>query len=219
MIMWKFSASVSNDRISALLMPSTIEAISRRIANEMEFLCSHHDPCKDHADFAREIYCIRVPEELFDIFFNSPHGYRGAYFRSPGEGMDANMCFIQTLAPKLIEMSALSTTPSKRESIRESLLSNSAKAWLAENGNHFHSCPKCEGEWGTPQDTSPEIINGRWDLSQESLSQESLSKCGNQAPRFTKIRIFGAFLDNRNNEFIPDRKRNRSRDINMYGWS
>jgi len=212
MIMWKFSTSVSKDRISALLMPSTIGTISRRIANEMEFLCSHNDPCRAHADFAREVYCIRVPEELFDIFFNSPHGYRGAYFRSPGEGMDANMCFIQTLAPKFIGMSALSTTPSKLESIRESLLSNSAKAWLAENG--FRPCSKCEGELRPPQDTSPEIINGRWDLGQNILSE-----WGNQAPRFTKIRIFGAFLDNRNNEFIPDSKRNRSREINMYGWS
>ena len=40
--------------------------------------------------FRRPVYCISVAFPLFDRFFNSRQGYRGAYFRSPYEGLEAN---------------------------------------------------------------------------------------------------------------------------------
>ena len=59
-------------------------------------------------------------------------------------------------------------------------------------------CEHCEGEWGPPGDTLPDIINGVWDLGDSGLQCN-----GRKAPRLDKLRVFGAFLDDRLNEFIP----------------
>ena len=210
---WDYSTAVPRERASTLLAPSTIGTIANRIAAEMEIACCHFQTCDDHSDFGRVVYCVRVSEDLFDLFFNSPHGYRGAYFRSPGEGTDANATFIGTLTPKLIARFASGASKEELTRIRESLLSHSAKAWFAENG--LGICHHCEGEWGgNPTDTLPEILNGRWERD------ESGPQCsGRKAPRLTKVRVFGAFLDDRNNEFVPCRKRHRARDIHLWGWS
>jgi len=212
MIEWGFSANFSRARASVLLAPSTIGTIANRIATEMEIKCCHFQSCGDHADFGRVAYCIQVSEDLFDLFFNSPHGYRGAYFRSPGDGVDANSNFIAVLAPKLLAISAAGASQEGLIRMRESLSSSSAKAWLAETG--IGMCPECQGQWSSNSDTDPEILNGRWELGQSG------PQCnGSKAPRFTQIRVFGAFLDDRNNEFIPCRKRHRAEDINLCGWS
>jgi hypothetical protein len=212
MIEWDYSANLPRDRVSALLAPSTIATIANRIVAEMEIACCHFQSCDDHANFGRVAYCVQVSEDLFDLFFNSPHGYRGAYFRSPGEGVDANSIFIGALAPRLLAMSAAGASQEELARVRESLSSSSAKAWLAEKG--LGICPKCEGEWGPHTDTVPEILNGRWELGQSG------PQCnGRKAPRFTQIRVFGAFLDDRKNEFVPCRKRHRAKDIHFWGWS
>ena len=134
MIEWNYSASLPKDRVSTLLAPSTIGTIANRIAADMQIACCHFQNCDDHADFGRVVFCIRVSEDLFDLFYNSPHGYRGAYFRSPGKGVDANATFIGALAPKLLEVSAAGASQDELARIGESLSSNSAKAWIAENG-------------------------------------------------------------------------------------
>jgi len=209
---WNYSTSIPRDRASMLLAPTTIATIANRVAAEMTVECCHLQPCQDHKDFQRVAYCIRVPEDLFDVFFNSPYGYRGAYYRSPGEGIDANYAFIEVLVSSLIQSSEAGATPEELTWIRESLLSYSAKAWLAEKG--LELCPKCEGEWSPASDNHPEILNERWEYG------DAGAQCyGSKAPRFTKIRLFGAFLDDRSNEFVPARKRHRARDIHLRGWS
>jgi hypothetical protein len=35
----------------------------------------------------------------------------------------------------------------------------------------------------------------------------------------SKIKVFGAFIDARNNEFVPSRKRHRAWDIHRSGWA
>lgn len=209
---WSYSASFPRERASELLAPSTVGAIANRIAAEMEIACCHFQICDDHSEFGRVVYCVRVSEDLFDVFFNSPHGYRGEYFRSPGAGVDANAAFIGALVPQLVAVSERGAAAEEQSRFRESLSSPSAKLWLAENG--LGLCAKCEGEWGPPADTRAEIINGRWE------NGESGPQChGRKAPRLTKIRVFGAFLDDRKNEFIPTRKRQRAKEIHLWGWS
>jgi len=114
--------------------------------------------------------------------------------------------------PKLILLSVVGTTEAETAFVRESLTSPSAKAWLAENGADV--CPKCEGEWGNPSDDVPDIINGKWELEDCASSRR-----GRKAPRLTKIKIFGAFLDERHNELVPARKRHRALQIHQWGWS
>lgn len=212
MTIWSFAPGFPEKRASTLLAPASIGSIADRIAEEMEVLCCHFDLCRDHSDFRRVIYCLRVTEDLFDLFFNSAYGYRAAYFRSPYEGMAANRTLINAVAPKLLSMSEHGASSAEFDWIRESLMSHSSKVWLAENGSEL--CPKCEGEWSPSTDETPEILNGRWEIGELELG-----RYGRRAPVLTKIRIFGAFLDDRNNEFIPWRKRHRARDIHLCGWS
>jgi hypothetical protein len=209
---WNFADSVPKDRVKALSVPSTIERIAERVAGEMEVVCCHFQVCDLDHSFGRVAYCIRVSRDAFDQFFNSPYGYRGAYFRSPGEGLDANAVFVRTIAPKLLAHSQVGASDYEVALVRESLTSPSAKAWLAENG--LGVCASCDGEWGNPTDSTPDIINGRWELSDTAPAHR-----GRKAPRLTKIRVFGAFLDELHNELVPARKRHRASEINSWGWS
>jgi hypothetical protein len=206
---WRYSPAFSPCRASALLAPTTVRAIGERIAEAMEIVCCHYQVCDDNTDFGRVIYCLRVSEDLFDLFFNSPHGYRGAYSRSPTEGIEANRTVMEVIAPRLISASEHGALQEEKDWLRESFMSYSAKVWLAENS--LGLCPHCEGEWGRPADDAPEILNGRWDKARPSY--------GRKAPRLTKIRVFGAFFDDRRNEFIPSQKRKRPWDIHSCGWA
>jgi len=209
---WRYSGSVPNERASALLAPSSIGEIANRIAGAMEILCCHFHNCDDNADFGRAVYCIRVSEDLFDAFFNSPYGYRGAYFRSPGCGVDANAAFIATLTPSLFKGFGDNSPQDDVAWVRESLAAPSAKARAAENG--LHLCSKCEAEIRNPTSAEPEIMNGRWECGDLGHRNN-----GRKAPRLTKIRVFGGFLDLRRNELVPWRKLHRSEDIHRWGWT
>jgi hypothetical protein len=146
------------------------------------------------------------------LFYNSPAGYRGSYFRSPHEGLDANESLITAMLPKISDAIPREADSTERRFVLESLTSPTAKAWLAENG--LGQCAGCEGEWGNPSDDIPEILNGRWDITSSASAFR-----GRKAPRLTKIRFFGAFIDDRCNEWISGRKRHRAWQIHRWGWS
>lgn len=84
--------------------------------------------------------------------------------------------------------------------------------WLTEYGSHL--CTQCIGEWGNPTGHTAEILNGRWELADTPNAHR-----GREAPFLSKIRVFGAFLNERNHEVVPARKRHRAFDINAEGWS
>ena len=146
---------------------------------------------------------------LFDLFFNSKNGLRGQYFLSADTGIKKNGLFIQSLTPALLSSNTVTAVPNQR--IVRSLSAGSAKAWLAEYEKHQRGCDKCTGEWGSPQDKVAEILNGRWE------NYRPHPYYGRKAPYLTKIRIFGAFLNERGEEFDP--KPNRAQEIHDSGWT
>ncbi len=184
----------------------------KKIKREMSILCYHLQYCDDDSAYARPIFCVRVPKDLFDVFFNSPGGYRGSYFVSPFHGLECNRYLIEVLLPRLSSWAVQSSPGYNTAFTQEALLSISAKAWLAECTMEL--CAACNGEWSRPQNGQAEIINGRWELSSGPNS-----RFGRMAPRHSKIRLFGAFLNNRGDEFIPERKRHRDQQIHDDGWS
>lgn len=165
-----------------------------------------------------EFYCLKVSEPIFDLFFNSKHGYRAWYYRSPHVGLNKNALFITSLLPSLLASDQTKEAEKKDFSTKkaaESLKSCSAKAWLAEIEKEIDKkCTGCIGEWGYPQDDTAEIFNDRWDKTNHPKA-----KCGRKAPYLTKIRIFGAFLNEQYDEFIPAQKRYRAEEIHEFGWS
>jgi hypothetical protein len=206
------------DRRANLERDCSFEEIVREITTTMTVLCCHNAKCNDGphgpADvknvpvFHRPVYCVSVQRPLFDRFFNSRHGYRAAYFRSPFEGLRANDSLMQALAPAL----RASTPPGdgaelSPDFIRASLMSVSAKAWLAEPNNF---CGLCRGEWKSGG-VYAQIFNDLWEHGDRSD--------GRDAPNGTKIKVMGAFLSDELNEFIPSRKRRRMWNIHDRGWS
>jgi len=212
MVSWTYAPSISRERIEFLLAPRSFEQIVERLSSEMQYLCCHLQTCDENSAFARVVYCIRISVDAFDLFYNSPNGYRGAYFRSPFEGLIANANLLQGLIPKVIALSEPQASAHEQAFVRESLTSTTAKVWLAEHGMGI--CAACEGEWGTPSDGAAEILNGRWDVEDSAFARR-----GRKAPRLTKVRVFGAFLDSRHNELVPNRKRHRANQIHQWGWS
>jgi len=101
-----------------------------------------------------------------------------------------------------------------RDFAEESLKACSAKVWLAERGKEMGDCTHCSGEWSTPQDDVAEILNDRWEKDTNVNA-----RYGRKAPYLTKIRIFGAFLNDLYDEFIPTKKRFRANEIHKVGWS
>jgi hypothetical protein len=209
-IQWAFSESLGH-RMQPLLAPPAFEDIINSIKNEMKVLCFHFQDCADHNSFSRAVYCIQVSELLFDLFFNSKHGYRAWYYRSPHTGVKNNQLFIKSVLPLLL---GSDQTKDSRKT-EESLNCYSAKVWLAEKGKEVDKkCSGCTGEWEYPQNNVAEIMNNRWEKAIDLKAT-----CGEKAPYLTKIRIFGAFLNKQNDELIPETKRFRADQIYEFGWS
>lgn len=208
-ISWRFDPSLGEERISALSNAPTVDFLNGRIPREMvEIVWGHHHEADDNTGFWRVVYCIRVSEPLFDLFFNSESGYRGSYYSSPDIGLNANAHFMQSMSPKLLEWTTQNS--SKILDVHfaaESLKKRSAKAGLAEVGKDM--CSRCIGEWKHPQDPNAEILNGRWGHHEDTR--------GRKAPYLTKIRIFGAFLNERGDEWDP--KPDRAHEIHDSGWT
>lgn len=209
---WRYAKSVEKERSQALLAAPSFSDLSDQVAKKMKILCGHCDPCQINADFHRVVFCIKISPELFDLFFNSPNGYRGAYFESPYRGLEANAEFIGRLEADLLDWAGKRDLNIDTDFATESLRTPSAKVWLAECGNQL--CGECKGEFNSPQDDHPEICNGLW----EGASGPN-GGWGRKAPKLTRLRIFGAFLNERHDEFIDERKRHRAKEIHECGWS
>jgi len=209
---WKYSETIEKERQNWLFSIESFDVVAKRIEREMSILCYHLQGCHDDSRFARPVFCVRVSEELFDAFFNSPRGYRGSYFVSPFHGLECNGHMIKRLLPRLSEWSAENSPGHDVRFTQDALLAVSAKAWLAEASMEL--CSLCEGEWSHSADDVAEIVNGRWDVSTQPNS-----KSGRKAPQCSKIRLFGAFLNGHGDEFVTARKRDRHQHIHCEGWS
>lgn len=215
---WSVSPAVNADERRTILEASdAFDSVASQIANSLEVLCCHKSEIRG-TDFKRPIYTIRIAETLFDQFFNASYGYRAAFYRSPGTGMDANHLFLKTIAARLLKARATECVDMKADFIEQSLGTPSAKAWLAEAGKEpERDCPACKGEWSTTScgpATLAELQNGRWELATGVKAE-----WGRKAPYLTKLRVMGAFLDDRCNELVPQDKRYRAQEIHAFGWS
>jgi hypothetical protein len=208
-VSWTFATSLA-ERATRLRAAAQFADIIDQINGSMRILCAHQQQAHDHTFFYRAVFCVCVDRDLFDLFFNSEEGLRGAFYRSPFAGLAATAQFIGALLPRLQAHGQIDPHP--RIDTPTSLTTLSAKAWLAEKT--LQLCTECEGEWEPPKERTREIINGRWD---ESIA--AYARYGEAAPYLTKIRILGAFVNPAGDEFVPSRKVRRAYEIHEVGWS
>ena len=178
----------------------------------MKPVCFHREPRTVDTSYSRAVYTGEIEPALFDAFFNSPLGYRGAYFVSPEAGLKANRLLFDVLTPSLISWTKKHYGNIDEEWLVETLSLSSAKAWLAEAP--LTLCSACVGEWSISYRSELEIVNGRWERSQHVHAT-----WGRQAPRLTKVRFFGGFVNLKHREWVADQKLERAEHIWEHGWS
>jgi hypothetical protein len=208
-VVWRYADHLEADRISRLRTPVDWRAIMARVVGEAALLCTHEGRCTDNVNYYRVEACLAVSPDTFDIFFNGRTGYRGLYFDSADAGGAANHSLIAALAGKQLDDSALRCVG--HIDGRRSLAGDSAKVWLAEVGKG--RCDSCRGEWRS-HSGPPDISNDRWEHSELPNAQY-----GRTAPKLSRIRLFGAFIDSRGSEWVPPSKVNRAAHIHLCGWS
>ena len=174
---WDYASLVSPERQRTLLNAPSFDDIALCIAHTMRVLCCHSDPCDEAAGYERTVFCIGIDKELFDQFFNSWNGYRAQYFRTAENGKIMNTAFIGALQTNLV--SATSGSEADVPLLTTSLRALSAKAWLAEVGKGF--CSDCEGEWSIPDNGAAEILNDRWEFSEEPYGRNGSKPLSSQS--------------------------------------
>lgn len=202
---WTYFGADDTARLAALATPFSFPELVYQLQWASNLVCFHHQPRTADSTYSRAVFCLFVGTDLFDRFFNSASGYRGAYFVSPEEGTEANRLLLDSLAPGLVQFAIAQDADVDRDWLIASLSSPSAKCWLAEET--LHLCSNCFGEWSAAYQPKVRINNSRWD------------GWGCQAPSLTRIRVFGAFVNEKNQEWVADHKRNRATQIWGNGWS
>ncbi len=209
---WKYKGVCDEARRHALQTDIPFEDIAGRLEREMEILCCHTRDCGDKQGYKCTIYCVEVAPQLFDIFFNSYSGYRGAYYQSSEFGLSANALLLSTVVPRLVAWIRSHCADQDAEFAAKSLSGASAKAWLAEDTLSF--CERCKGEWDSSARADLEIINERWECDSHIHAE-----WGRQAHWFRKIRFIGAFINDQGEEYVALHKIGRAADICARGWS
>jgi hypothetical protein len=174
--------------------------------------CFHQEPKQRDDSYVRADFCLDIGSELFDAFFNTSTGYRGAYFIEADSGLVANRQLIAELSPMLVEWAIVRYPQLDRAWLIESLSLPTAKAWLGEDPKAL--CTSCAGGWSTSYVSDLWILNGRWENSTHTHAT-----WGRQAPESSRLRIFGGFVNDLHEEWVDDSKRERAQHIWEHGWS
>lgn len=175
-------------------------------------VCFHDDPAQRDQSYRRACFCLDAGVEVFDAFFNSVSGYRGAYFQALEVGVAANRRLIDALSPSLVAWAVARDPSTDRAWLIESLSLPTAKAWLAEDAVAL--CPSCAGGWSASYEAELHILNDRWEHSTHTHAA-----WGRQAPELSKVRVLGGFVNQSHGEWVADHKRDRARQISEHGWT
>jgi hypothetical protein len=208
---WRYVGKANPERLTALAQPLPNVKLPAALQCGLTLKCFHRESRSDEASYKRAVFCGTVDAQLFDWFFNAGTGYRGAFFESPDLGTRANRSLVDQLAPFLTDWALSQQLDRDRQWILASLSKTSAKAWLAE---YPGLCNLCAGEWSTTYVSELHIENSRWETCAHLHSA-----WGRQAPRLSKVRIFGGFIDATQNEWLASHKAERAKHIWEHGWS
>ncbi|WP_457324734.1 hypothetical protein [Roseateles sp. P5_E11] len=206
---WRFVGGATPERLATLAQLRSPADLPEALRTELKLVCFHRDHGHTDPSFERAVFCGTVSPSLFDWFFNSRTGYRGAFYESPEAGSKFNRQLISHLASSLADWAARGGED--RAWVLNSLAAPSAKAWLAE---HPGLCKSCAGEWTSSLATNLQIENGRWECSTHVHAA-----WGRQAPLLSKVRIFGGLINKCQQEWLAAHKADRAHHIWEHGWS
>lgn len=198
---WDFYESVDIDRAARLLAPqsfiTTIELVQAAVTIGFSWEPFRNDRLKG---CHRAEFLLVVPVDVYDYFFNSPHGYRAQYAMAPTNGEAANRAVIASLESNL-KTFAQTVPETAQLPLITSLGCTDAKIWIYE--------PEVETQLGKEK---PAIRYAPWETSTET-------GVGLLAPSATKLEIKGGWIDEQGRERRDPAKATRSIDIHLTGFS
>jgi len=214
---WDTSA-LAADRRTYLDDGLSFTQIAARVIESATIIDTRIEPYRTahhgEEDGRRIIFVVSVAPQTCDLLYNAPDGMRGRYWQSPEDGFAATKHLIDGLIRALMNFAQLhppalpkkkGCAPMSADDIRASLEGLSAKVWPREWDDGGNSL------WFEDQ-----LKVRHW----EQNEQDSVK--GPQWRRFFKsddLEIKGAFIGTNQTEYIPDDKRDRSRQIHRYGFT
>ena len=208
---WRYVGTADHQRLRLLADPRPRSELVGALSRAIRLRCLHWQPRQDDSSYERAVFCGVVTSDLFDWFFNAATGYRGAFFESPEVGSRENRSFVDGLSSQLTAWAVANAAGGEAHRLHASLAQPSAKVWLAE---YPGLCDLCAAEWSSSYTPQLRIENSRWERSTHLHAV-----WGAQAPQFTKIRVFGGFIDAAHNEWVATHKTERASHIWEHGWS
>ena len=223
---WSYTERVSQKRQEVLLADRDFSDIVSRILEEMQI--THFDVCR--GDFGevrgckRPEFALQVCKETFDLFFNSPHGYRGQYHKSIEDGEKANKALMSKLSERMIAYAKDRTTKHtmNEEELIRSLNLGSSKIWIDEQGIRAQRGDDIT-DLKVDLKVKPWLTVARRYVADPDkfpdLNKEIKAVDGVKAPTGTILEVKGAFIDENDKERVADDKENRSQQIHLYGFT
>lgn len=205
---WKFTKTFDASRLERLNAVDTFDDVVKAIHTTLEVVGGWVCPATElgASDCWRPIVAVTVEPTAFDVFFNSPLGYRGQFLLSPEAGQAANSVLLRTLEPALTKAVIIDcgTNRLSAESIHRAFLANSAKIWPDESELDFTQATN-------------DLDIGRWRDSSETINAPTGAALW--APEGNTLLAIGAFIDPFGNEVVTRRKILRRFELHESGFT
>jgi hypothetical protein len=218
MLRWSFEG-LPFSRVARLAEPFKFADLADRLACEARRISFKKVNGTHEAKGCwRAEFKVDVSPDAFDLFFNSPSGYRGRYLNDIAEGEAANAATLRALAKVL--GGGLDEPPPNLEQAIGSLTPDFAKVWIDESV-HFPADPVLIVEVKVPAwEAAATTARGRLDAHDATLTPKEIDRIfGVRAPLGTVLKVMGAWIRSDGSFFVVPSKRRRGEDIHDFGVS
>ncbi|MFZ5905827.1 MAG: hypothetical protein ACOYVJ_00260 [Nitrospirota bacterium] len=213
-------------RLRLLQQADSYSAIAYRISDEMtdiKFCVKKGN--KAAKNKTRAEFLFSVKRETVDVFFNSSQGYRAQYYLEPQRGIECNRFMIELIKDKIIEVAKQSSQSLMTfEQVKKSIQYGSARIWISEKDSTLDQTSHRPEEilaLNIPRwvNAVSQVLSD-WDANQQpSPTIKTRALLGVQAPEGIQMKVLGAWLDDKDKEFVVPSKIDRAQHIYNYGFS
>lgn len=196
--MWRFTRFVEEDRAHRLLAVPNFDHVCRLLDDAV--ICSYGWKRKCRSPLlgcSRPEFILRVHEDTYDAFFNSPNGYRGQYAISAERGIYANRRILEDAESRLLAYAC--TKDASEKLVITSLRGWDARIWIDE-----------------PEVTEEQLWDGLPAIDFEKWAHHK--SFGIMAPVGERLKVMGAWLDERGQEQRDPDKVSRAEQIHDRGF-
>jgi hypothetical protein len=222
MIEWDTS-NLSAERRAYLDSNFSFEAIASRVISKSEIAKVEIRPYGDapphEKDGRQVVFLIHLVREESDLLYNSADGLRGRYWQSPDNGSVATKQLIAGLRPRLISYAEQhpptqpqKVAPMASDDLMASLDAGSAKVWPKERNDAKTEFLLVEVE--------DQLLVRRWvEKQKEDRRKPGWWRRDFRDGKTCEWEIKGGLLGTNRTEYIPEDKRDRSRQIFQFGFT